>query len=98
MPSERLEEILHWALRAAEQSREYGEAEEEWAAYLDTADRAAALLEQRAACRRMYCYDGCAVTQLRASDAERIKRNGCFFPLCLISAKPIRTSQKTGRV
>jgi hypothetical protein len=88
MSSQRLEFLRFWALRAAEQSREYGEAETEWSPYLDIADRAGALLDQRTDCdHRMSRYAGCSALRLRASEAEREIRGGCFFPLCLLSGQ-----------
>lgn len=86
MTTRHLEEIRFWALRAAEQSREYGEPEEDWARYLDAADRVSDILDQREQCgRRLSRYAGCGSLKLRASEAEREFRDGCFFPLCLIS-------------
>lgn len=88
--SERLEEIRFWALRAAEQSREYGEPETVWGIYVDTADRVSDLLDQRASCGSPRSFQSCGPLKLRASQADREKRNGCFFPLCLLSREPIR--------
>jgi hypothetical protein len=87
LSSERLEMLRFWALRSAEQSREFGEPEAEWSSYLDTADRAADLLDQRAHCHHTSRYAGCAALRMRASEENRKARDSCFFPLCLISAR-----------
>lgn len=86
LSSQRLEDLRFWALRSAEQSREYGEAEEVWAPYLATADRAADLLDQRGSCGRSSRYAGCSVLRMRSTEDDRLRRNGCFYPLCLIPA------------
>lgn len=90
MSSGRLEGIRSWALRSAEQSREFGEPEAVWSGYLDAADRAADLLDQRAYCGHTYRYVGCASLRMRASEEDRKSRDNCFFPLCLISARKFR--------
>jgi hypothetical protein len=89
LSSQRLELLRVWALRAAEQSREYGEAEAVWEGYLATADRASDLLDQRASCRGLSRYAGCSSLQLRSSVEDRNQRSGCFFPLCLLSDRRI---------
>lgn len=86
LASERLEDLRFWALRAAEQSREYGEPEAVWAGYVDVADRASDLLDRRAVCGHSGRFPGCAGMRLRAPSESR-KRVGCFFPLCLLSGK-----------
>jgi hypothetical protein len=90
LSSQRLETIRLWALRAAEQSREYGEPEPVWEGYLDTADRVSDLLDQRQCCGITGRFPGCGTLRLRATEGEREKRNGCFFPHCLLSLEPIR--------
>lgn len=88
MSSQRLAFVRAWALRSAEQSREYGENEAVWARYLDTADRVSDWLDQRTECgHRLSRYAGCSRIRLRSSAAERDIRGGCFFPLCLISGQ-----------
>lgn len=90
MSSERLELIRFWSLRATEQSREYGEPEDVWAAYAATADRASDLLDQRENCGGTSRFPGCGILRMRAPTESREKRNGCFFPLCLLSVQPIQ--------
>lgn len=84
LSSERLENLRFWALRAAGQSREGGEPEDVWAGYLATAALASDLLDQREHGCRSSRFAGCAVLKMRSTEDERNKRNGCFYPLCLI--------------
>lgn len=90
LSTQRLEDIRFWALRAAEQSREYGESEEVWGPYADAADRASDLLAIRQDCFRLFRNAECASIRLRASERDRANRNGCFHPLCLLSARQIQ--------
>jgi hypothetical protein len=89
LSTERLEHLRLWALHCAEQSREYGESPEVWGGYLDTADRVTDLLDLRAGCRTLHRLGNCSSVRLRAPESERKKRNGCFFPLCLIANRRI---------
>lgn len=90
-PSRTLGEYRYWALRAAEQAREYGEPEAVWESYLDTADRVSDVLDRRAACGRDRAETaGCTRMRARATPEERTDRDGCLFPRCLA---PLRRSQ-----